>query len=628
MRRTAVSLLVFAAGLMAASSACRAQSPAVANPSAPAVAKPPTPVAASPSTPVAASSSAPAAAAEPAWVVRSNQYTQMLLDVQMKHSPERASAQGLAKYDPLITDATRADEIAQRKELQDVLAKLKKVEAKEKDRNVREDLEIVQKAFNLQFRRDDYQLDHTVQFLDATQAVFVGLRTLLDDQVAAERRPAAVTRLRKYVGVEPGFKPFTDVLKQRVMEQMAKPGVVYPSVNEMETELGRDKSYVDGIGALFAKYKLTAWREPFARLQQELADYDTWARATVMPKAQAGLHLTPEEYAFSLESNGVDLPPAQLAAQAHAAFTEVQAEMAPLATQIAKQHGWPSSDYRDVLLQLKKTQIAGDAILPFYQARLKAIEEIIATRNLVSLPDRPATLRLATADENGQVPAPHMLPPESLDDPAQKVEFVLPLNPPSTAGGASGRSGDFTFDAVAWPMTAHEARPGNELQFDAMRRHGLSEARKLYALNSTNVEGWGIYSEWMVQPYEPMDGQLATLQLRLLYAARAFLYTELQSGKITQGDAIKLLENDVVLSHAFATEEVERFTSRAPGQANSYFFGYTTLLQLRQDTEAALGPKFDANRFHDFLLAQGLLPPGLMRKAVMEVFVPAQMKRK
>ena len=95
MRRTAVSLLVLAAGLMAANSACRAQTPAAAKPSA------------------------AATAPEPAWVARSNQYTQMLLDVQMKHSPERASAQGLAKYDPLITDATRAGEIAQRKELQE-----------------------------------------------------------------------------------------------------------------------------------------------------------------------------------------------------------------------------------------------------------------------------------------------------------------------------------------------------------------------------------------------------------------------------------------------------------------------------------------------------------------------------
>ena len=49
---------------------------------------------------------------------------------------------------------------------------------------------------------------------------------------------------------------------------------------------------------------------------------------------------------------------------------------------------------------------------------------------------------------------------------------------------------------------------------------------------------------------------------------------------------------------------------------------------LSKDTEAALGPKFDQKRFHDFLLAQGLLPPDLMRKAVMEDFVPAEKKRK
>jgi uncharacterized protein (DUF885 family) len=117
---------------------------------------------------------------------------------------------------------------------------------------------------------------------------------------------------------------------------------------------------------------------------------------------------------------------------------------------------------------------------------------------------------------------------------------------------------------------------------------------------------------------------LMTLQLRLLRDARAFLDPELQSGKVTQEEAYKVLENDVVLSHAFAKEEVERFTYRAPGQANSYFYGYTKLLQLRKDTEAALGPKFNAKKFHDFLLAQGLLPPDLMRKAVMEDFVPKQ----
>jgi len=562
------------------------------------------------------------------WIARSNRYTQMLLDVQLEHSPEGGSAQGVVKYDPLITDASRADEIAQRQELVAILARLKKVEAKEKSQDVREDLEIVQKTFNLQFRQDDYQLEHKVPFINASAAIFAGLHTLLDDQVAKERRSAAVVRLRKYAGVEPGFKPFTEVLKQRAMEQMAKPGVVYPSMGEMETELGRDKNYVDGIAGLFRKYQQTGWEEAYAKLSRQLGEYDAWVRATLMPKARTDFRLQPAEYALSLESYGVDLPPAQIAAMAHAAFTADQAKMAPLAAEVAKAHGFSSTDYREVIHALKKTQITGDAILPFYQARLKAIEQIIVAKNLVTLPDRPAIIRLATAAETAQQPAPHMVPPPFLHNTGQKGEFVLPLNIPSAVGGTDEKYDDFTFDAVAWTLTAHEARPGHELQFDSMVEHGVSLARALYAFNSTNVEGWGLYSEWLMEPYEPAEGQLLTLQFRLLRDARAFLDLELQSGKVTPEQAYAVLENDVVLSHAFAKEEVERFTYRAPGQANSYFYGYTKLLELRKDTEAALGPKFDAKKFHDFLLAQGLLPPELMRKAVMEDFVPGQKKTK
>jgi uncharacterized protein (DUF885 family) len=61
-----------------------------------------------------------------------------------------------------------------------------------------------------------------------------------------------------------------------------------------------------------------------------------------------------------------------------------------------------------------------------------------------------------------------------------------------------------------------------------------------------------------------------------------------------------------------------------PGQATSYFYGFTKLEGLRKETEAALGAKFNQKRFHDFILAQGLLPPDLMREAVLEKFIPAE----
>ena len=155
-----------------------------------------------------------------------------------------------------------------------------------------------------------------------------------------------------------------------------------------------------------------------------------------------------------------------------------------------------------------------------------------------------------------------------------------------------------------------------------MVERGVSQARAIFAFNSVNVEGWGLYAEWFMLPYMPDEAKLISLQFRLLRAARAFLDPELQQGKITPDQAMEVLQRDVVTSKAFATEEVERFTFRSPGQAVSYFDGLMRLLALRADVEKTMGPKFNAQKFHDFILSQGLLPPGLLRKAVMTEFVP------
>jgi dipeptidyl aminopeptidase/acylaminoacyl peptidase len=565
-----------------------------------------------------------AAPAERAWVERSNLYTDSLLNIEFEHSPERGSQQGLAKFDERISNPTLADQLARRRELEAEMVRIDAARGKESDKRVQQDLDILHQAFDLRLRREDYELQHEVPFLNASERIFAGLRGLLDDQVAPARRPAALARLRKYSGVEGGYQPFTEVLKQREREQMAKAGAIYPSKGEIETQLGRNPNYVEGIAALLRKYGLQGWEEAYARLKSQLTDYDSWVRENVLPKARSDFRLPPQKYALALEEYGVDIPPAKIAAMAHAAFSEYQTEMAPLAAQIARAHGYPSSDYRAVIAELKKQQITGEAILPFYENRLHEIENLIVANNLVTLPSRRAIIRLATPAETAQQPAPHMSPPPFLHNTGQRGEFVLPLNIPSASGGGGDQYDDFTFDAVAWTLTAHEARPGHELQFDSMVEHGVSLARALYAFNSTNVEGWGLYSEYIMQPYEPPEGQLLTLQLRLLRAARAFLDPELQSGVLTPERAYEVLEKDVVLSHAFATEEVERFTFRSPGQANSYFYGYTRLLALRKEAEAALGASFDARRFHDFILSQGLLPPELMRKAVLEEFVPAQ----
>jgi len=571
--------------------------------------------------PVAAQTPAP----DHGWVATSNSYTKRVMDVEMKHRPEAGSDQGLSQFDNKVAQPTLADEDQERQETEAVVAQLKAAVAAQKQKEVAQDLEIIIRRMDLRFRQQDFQRAHVVPFLNASGFVFRGLHTLLDEQTPTDRRPAAVIRIREYAGLVPGYKPLTEILKQRVSEQMAKPGVLYPARTEIETELGRNSNYLEGIAALLEKYNLTGWQEPYTTLKSQLTDYDAWTRANVLPKARTDFRLPPELYALNLEGYGIDIPPAQLADMAHAAFNQIQSEMKTIAVQVAEERNLPSSDYRDVIRELKKQQIVGDAILPFYENRLHQIEEIVRQHQIVSLPERPARIRLATAAETAQQPSPHMQPPPFLHNTGQKGEFVLPLNMPPTPGQSSAQKyDDFTYDAVAWSLTAHEARPGHELQFDSMLEHGVSVARVRYAFNSTNVEGWGLYAEYLIKPYMPPDGQLVSLNERLLRAARAFLDPELQSGKIQPADAYRVLEQDVLQSHASAQEEVERFTYRMPGQANSYFYGFTKLLALRHEVETALGPRFDQKKYHDFILAQGLLPPDLMRQAVMDEFVAPQ----
>jgi uncharacterized protein (DUF885 family) len=571
-----------------------------------------------------ASSETPAQA-DQSWIARSNEFANLLIDIEKKHSPESASAQGLSQYDELISLATIEDDRAEVAESRAALAKLQEASPKEQSKYVKQDLEIMIHSTRLYLKLHDFGEAHQVPYHNASAAVFQGIRVLLDDQVAPERRKAAVVRLRKYAGLQPGFKAFTGDLRTFTERQIAKPGMIYPSKISVETELSRNPLYVEGIASLLEQYGLKGWQEPYAKLKAQLADYDQWVKTAILPKARADFRQPPERYALALEGYGIDIAPADLAAMAHKAFAEYQGEMQTIAAQIAKQHGWPSDDYRDVIKKLKQDQLVGDSILPFYKQRLKDIESIIVAQQLVALPDRPARIRIGTPAESAQQPAPHMIPPPLLNNTGQQGEFVLPLNMPAAAGSAkSERVDDYTFDAASWTLIAHEARPGHELQFDSMIEHGVSVARSRYAFNSTNVEGWGLYAEYITKPYMPPEGQLISLQFRLLRAARAFLDPELQAGKIKPEDAMRVLTEDGVCSNPMANQEVERYTFRLPGQANSYFYGYTKLVQLRKDTEAVLGAKFDQKQFHNFVLAQGLLPPDLMRKAVMDDFVPSR----
>ena len=569
----------------------------------------------------------PAFAAEPAWVTKSNENARVLLKVLAKYSPESASSLGVDGYDEQITDMSRDQFEASNRDLRAAIADLQKRMRAETDSKVKQDLQILIDKAQDNIQTSTLQRKYFMPFDDLTNMIFGVVRSTLDPRIPKERQQALLVRLDKYAGLAKGYRPITELAHERLQERLkANKNLLGPYKGEIEQALNDGPTLLKGMRELLAKSELKGWESRFDALEKQLTAYNARLKSEMLPRARADHKLPPEVYADNLKNFGVDIGPQEMISKALTSFAEIRNQMQITANLIAKERGFKDADYRVVMAELKKQQIPLEQVMPLYAERLAAIESAVREQQIVTLPSRKAVIRLATMAENAASPAPHMSPPRLIGNTGEYGEFVLTTGMPPDASGKRLVFDDFTHQSGTWSITAHEARPGHELQFAKMIETGVSTARAVFAFNSVNVEGWALYAEAEMQPYEPLDGQLFALQARAMRAARAFLDPMVNLGEITPDGVKTFLMRDVGLSEGMATQEMQRYTFRAPGQATSYFYGYQRLMETRQAAEVALRGKFDRQKFNDFVLAQGLVPPKLLRKAVMEEFVPAQGK--
>lgn len=576
---------------------------------------------AAPAATTAAAAKKPAAA--PAWVARSNQLAQILLDAQGPFQPESTGFFGVPGYDDKVADLGPDNGKRYRDAMTKARGELQAKLASEKDPNVRQDLEIMIGAANESIEGSALTEQYFLPWSDAPQTIFSGLNLLLSDQVPAERRAKSVDRLKDYAGLQQGSTPLTTLARQRYEERLSNKALLQPTKIEVQQSLDNVDTYVSGIESLLQKYKMTGADDAMKALAGQMKDYAAWTRAEVLPKARDDARLPAPVYAFQLKQVGIDIAPQQLMQRAQLEFMETRSAMRQLAPLVVRAKGLKVADTADivaVIRALKQEKIPNDQLETHYRKVIDAIDPLIHEHKIVDVPQRPMQMRLGSAAESAASPAPHFLPAPLVNNTGQQGTFVLPLGNPAAGEGA--QYDDFNFGSAAWTLSAHEGRPGHELQFTAMVERGISLARTMFAFNSVNVEGWALYAEAEMVPYEPLDGQLIALQFRLLRAARAMLDPMLNLGQIDRASAERVLIDEVGLSKAMATQELDRYMVRMPGQAGSYFYGYTRIMELRMQTELALGAKFDRKAFNNFLLDQGLLPPDQLAKAVNETFVP------
>ncbi|HEY5805080.1 MAG TPA: DUF885 family protein, partial [Lysobacter sp.] len=470
-------------------------------------------------TPAAKSSASKTATAKasPAWVTKSNEYAQILLKAQAEFAPEQMSFFGVPGYDDRVVDLKPDNAKRFRDATAKARAELQAKLATERDPNVRQDLAIMINAADENIETSALNEKLALPWTDAPQTVFSGMQGLLSDQTPPERRARALDRLKAYVGQAPGTTPITELARARYEERATDKALLRPTKLEVEQALGNVDTYVAGIKDLFAKYKVAGAEEALAAMDTQLKAYGQWARASVLPDARTDTRLPAELYANQLKQYGIDIDPMLLIRRAQVEFMETRAAMQQLAPLVAKEKGLKVSDphdYVSVIRALKQQNMPNDQLEGRYRTVIDQIDPIIRAERIVDVPQRPMVMRLGSEAESAAQPAPHFLPAPLIGNTGQQGQFVLPVSVP-TPDGKTLSYDDFNFDAVRWTLSAHEGRPGHELQFTAMVERGISLARTMFAFNSVNVEGWALYAEAEMVPYEPLDGQLIALQFRL-----------------------------------------------------------------------------------------------------------------
>ena len=547
------------------------------------------------------------------WIEKSNALaTEFALSNAIRY-PENASSIGFEKYDPMVTQLEDDMETEDRAFLFKWQARLvKELQSGEKDENYLTDVRVLLNILNVDIQNISIEDKYPeADFCPTSRSVYSSLRELINDQTSSKRKKAAAVRFKGYVYGQGRFKPFTDACRSRLEYLEKKYGrakMIQPLKQEVEQYLNESPQYLEGISALLKESGSADWKVDFDEFQKQMKMHDKYIKTRILPKARTTYQIPRELYIANIRSRSIDATPEELIRVARADFKTGLKTFQDLAKKVALKYNLPKHDPISVLKYLKQDQVTKPGeVKKLYEDANIFLTQILRENDLITIPKSALKIRLAGEAESEAAPFPHLNAPQLIGNTGQRPEFVLP-----TALNGGLPFDDFSYRASATMITAHEGRPGHDLQFGTMLDTGVSLIRARYAFNNVNVEGWALYAEEIVFSFVPVEAQFGGMQTRLLRIARMFLDPEVSLGKIGKKGVIKTLMGKVGTSNTLANLEFQRYAFDDPGQAPSYYFGLKRMLQIKKSLKDRLGTSFTEKCFNDGVVSLGLLPLDLI----------------
>jgi hypothetical protein len=565
---------------------------------------------------------------QPDWILKSDQFAEKFTKALASIHPEVGSQIGYSEFDK---KGLLWEEDLDEKEKAFFTEWQKNSESEmtnTKDLELKTDHQVFQIWLKNQIETiETSKKEHEVFFGEGNRFVYQSLQAISNSQSSPERKSAAVDRFKIYVHGDKEHKPFLEAMQEAFITRLQKYKGAHPLLpyrGQVEQYQKDSTALLSGVEEMLKDSGRSDWAEDWELYKKQSAAFDEFTKNQVLPNSRISPRLPEAVYIQTLRQRGIESTPAQLISTGLADYKKLYKEFESQARVVAKLHRLSDVHPAAVIKFLKSKPVAGTKeVENLYKTADLRLAKILSDHQIISVPQAPLKIRMAGEAESKAVPVPHLLPPPLINNKGARPEFVVP----SAANGAP--FDDFSSPYSAMILTAHEGRPGHDMQFSQMLDHGLSVIRSRYAANNVNIEGWALYAEDIVFPYFGPEEKLFALQTRLWRMARMFLDPQLQLGKIKDQRVLEVFTKELGVSEAMANLELRRYKFEDIGQAPSYYEGYKLVKKMRNESEKTLAADFNQKCFNDRLLSFGLLPLKIasQRMSAEPKCVPASERR-
>jgi uncharacterized protein (DUF885 family) len=168
-------------------------------------------------------------------------------------------------------------------------------------------------------------------------------------------------------------------------------------------------------------------------------------------------------------------------------------------------------------------------------------------------------------------------------------------------------------------LVVHEAMPGHYVQGEFANNVQPKARRVLRTVfgNGPYVEGWAQYITQVMLDEGYLDNspelRLTFLKQELRVDANAILDIRLQTYRMTDQQAMDLMENATFQEHEEAVAKLQR-AKLSSTQLPTYFVGWRDWLGVRDAVKKQQGAGFNLHDFHDRALQEGAVPMGVLQR--------------